>query len=137
MRFPRLLLILLALAVASCDSDGLETIPDADRTIELHFQSYFTGQRAVVEINGYRVFEGRLTTSGDFSGGFAEIAEVAVTEGTQEVRVIVNGYAATATFAVGDEPIYVGIRYQAPIDDPVVEFIGVRVEVSNEPYLYY
>lgn len=126
---------LLLLTLAGCDSDSLETIPEADRTIELHFQSFFTGQRAVVEIDGYRVFDGSLTTDNRLS--LAEIAEVEVASGSQRLTVEVGGYSAATTFDVGDAPVFIGIRFQAPIEDPPLEFIGVRLEVTEEPYLYY
>lgn len=122
------------LLLASCDSGGVEPIPGADRTVELHFQSFYTGQRAVATINGYRVFDGRLTTEAVLS--LAEIAEIEVAGGEQRLRVSVAGFEATETFTVGDEPVYVGIRFQAPIDDPPVEFIGVRLDVTNERFIY-
>lgn len=132
----RLLALLLSLLLVGCDSNGgIEPIPGADRTLELHFQSYYTGQHAVAEINGYRVFEGELTTNAVV--GLAEIAEVEVADGEQRLRVSVAGYEATATFTVGDEPVYVGVIFQAPIDDPPIEFIGVRLDVSEEPFFYY
>lgn len=138
MRTLRLLsLFLIGLAATGCDSSnsgGIEPIPGADRTLELHFQSWFTGERAVAHVNGYRVFEGELTTNAVLS--LAEIAEVEVAEGEQRLRVTVAGYEATATFTVGDEPMYVGVIFQAPIDDPPIEFIGVRLDVSDEPFLY-
>lgn len=131
-------LLLIGLATASCDSNdsrGIEPIPGADRPVELHFQSWFTGERAIAEINGYRVFEGELTTNAVI--GLAEIAEVEVAEGEQRLRIAVAGFEATTTFTVGDEPMYVGIILQPPVDDPPVEFIGVRLDVSDEPFLYY
>lgn len=128
------ILAFFLLLLVGCDSGGLEPIPGADRTIEFHFQNWFTGERAVAEINGYRVFEGQLTTNAVL--GLAEIAEVEVAAGEQRLRVSVAGFSATETFTVGDEPVYVAVRFQAPIEDPPVEFIGVRIDVSDEPFLY-
>lgn len=104
------------------------------RAFEIHLQSYFRGESVRIEMDGQPLFNKAVTTNPVL--GLAEIINLEKPVGEHHIKVVVNDAEERETNFVLDCKLYVGIRYSRDaIPEPNISK-GVRIEITDSPYIY-
>lgn len=124
-----------AAALLGCErsANGSATV-DYKRAFEIHLQSFFRGESVHIEIDGQSLFNKAVTTNAVL--GLAEIIKLELPVGEHHIKVVVNDTEEGETSFELVCKLYIGVRY---FRDAIPERNipqGVRIAVTDSPYLY-
>jgi len=120
-----IIISLLGVFFCGCDSAPL---PSGPENVSVHLQSEFTKDQVRILINDRLVFSDRVTT--DNRLGLAQIVELYLPSGINQIRIIVNGVARSSTEFDSRNIKVIAVQYYRVDDD-------VDIKLFSSELLYF